>query len=217
MNQFALSMRCWCPRLFLMVLILAVWSTVALADESPAIVRVEEDWELVISTPDPDSDGPQVTSVFSPYGHLDSLHATFEVNHQSEVAFAAGGLQLQIWDGDVLLGDKGFPNRNVLVQPGETVLWTQSLEVQDGHLTFEITNGNSGTWDDFGGQGYLKAILATELTDLSSYSPAVSVGDSGVGYGGNRVSSLVLKSVRVYLSTGEVTEDNTLRVVHPHE
>lgn len=216
-NRFALGVRCWSSRVLLMLLIVAVWSSVAMAQTAPTVVRVEEDWELVVGTPDPDSDGPQVTAVISPFGNLDSLYSTFELNHQSELTFEAGGLQLQIWDGQVLLGDKGHPNRNVLSQAGEVIAWTQSLELQNETVTFEITDGSSTTWGNFGGQGYLKVMLPTTLSDLGSYSSAVSVGDSGVSYGGNRVTSLVLKRVRFHLSTGEVTEDNVPKVVHSLE
>jgi len=213
-NHCTLAARCWSSRVLLTLLIVAACSSVAVAQTSPTVVRVEEDWELVIETPDPGSDGPQITCAISPLGNLDSLYATFELNHQSELTFEAGGLQLQIWDGEVLLSDKGYPNRNVLSQAGEVITWTQCLEVQNDTVTFEVINGISTTWGNFGGQGYLKAMLSTTLTDLGSYNSSVSVGDSGVSYGGNRVSSLVLKSVRFHLSTGEVIEDDVPKVIH---
>ena len=41
----------------------------------PEVVRVEEDWELVVGTPDANSDAPQVTCVISPTGDVDDVHA----------------------------------------------------------------------------------------------------------------------------------------------
>jgi len=206
-------LRSWYVRFFMMLLIVAIFSNVALAQETA--VRVEEDWELVIATPDPDSDSPQVTCLISPHASLDSYYATFELNHQSELTFESGGLQMQIWDGEALVGDKGHPNRQVLSTTGETITWTQSVDVRDGVLTFEITKGNSTTWGTFGGQGYLKAMLPTELSSLSGYSPSISVKDSGVSYASNRVTSLTLKGVRYYDAEGKlISEDSVPKVVH---
>jgi len=211
--QFAAILRCWHVRFVMMLLIVAVFSSVALA-QAP-VMRVEEDWELVVATPDPDSDAPQITCVISPHANLDSYYATFEINHQSEQAFDAGGLQLQIWEGETLIGDRGYPNHDILSTEGETVAWTQSLEVRDGVVTFEITEGDSTTWGAFGGQGYLKAMVPTELSSLGGYSPSVSTHDSGVSYASNRVNSLTLKSVRYYDEEGNlISEDNVPKVVH---
>ena len=212
-TQFTATLRCWYVRFFMTLLIVVAFSSVALAQAT--VVRVEEDWELVVATPDPDSDAPQVTCVISPQGNLDSYYATFEINHQSELTFEAGGLQLQIWEGEALIGDKAYPNRNILATAGETIAWTQSVEVDDGVVTFEVTNGSSSTWGTFGGQGYLKAMLPTELNSLSDYSPSVSIHDSGVSYASNRVTSLTLKSVRYYDAEGNlISEDSAEKIVH---
>ena len=217
MRRLIMSVRC-CPfRAILALFCLAVWAEVATAQSPPTIVRVEEDWELVIGQPDPDSDAPQVTCVISPCGNTGSLHATFELNQQSLPTFTAGGLQLQVWEGEAPVSNRGFPNDAVLAQPGETVRWTQGMELDDGSLGFEITNGSSTTWGNFGGQGYLKASVNTTLTSLDAYDPAVSVENSGVNYAANRVQSLVLKRVRVYTSAGEQVEDTTARIVYSQE
>lgn len=215
MGRFAIGVRC-CPfRALLVLLFLVAWAEIATAQSPPTIVRVEEDWELVVGEPDPGSDAPQVTSVISPLGGVQSVHATFEVNQQSLPTFTPGGLQLQVWDNEVSLSDRGFPNSTVFAQSGETIRWTQSMELNDGSLSFEIINGTSTTWGNFGGQGYLKASIPTTLISLDAYDPAVSAENSGVNYAANRVQSLVLKRVRVYTSTGEQLEDTTARVVHP--
>lgn len=183
-------------------------------DESSQVVRVEEDWEMVADTPEPDNDAPQVTCVIAPYASMDSLHAAFTLNHQSQPEYVAGGLQLQIWNDETPLTANNFPNAGTMTQSGETVTWTQAMDLQEGRLTFEIINGNSTTWGQFGGQGYLKAEVDTTLANLNQYSPSVSVNNSGISYASNRVQSLALKRVRLILSTGEIVEDNTVRTVH---
>jgi hypothetical protein len=213
----AIGARSWLFRLLLVPLALIVSADFTLAQSWPTIVRVEEDWELVVGAPDPDSAAPQVTCVISPLCHVGSLHAAFELNQQSLPAFDAGGLQLQVWNGEVPVSYRGFPNNSVMEQPSETVRWTQAMEVDNGTLTFEIVNGSSTTWGNFGGQGYLKVSISTTLTSLPAYRPSVSVNNSGVGYAANRVESLVLKRIRVHTSTGEVFEDTTERIVHGQE
>jgi hypothetical protein len=214
MNNFATRAHRWPFRVLLAILFLLAWAGTAWAQSPPDIVRVEEDWELVLGTPDADTDAPQVTCAVSPLGNLESWHAALELNQQSLPTFAPGGVQLQIWEGEVPLSDRRFPNGAVLAQPGETVHWTQSMQLSEGNLTFEVINGSSTTWGPFGGQGYLKASVATTLSSLNGYSPAVSVENSRVGYAANRVQSLVLKRVRYYTSTGQQIEDTTPRVVH---
>lgn len=206
-------LRTWRFRCFLAGVVL-VSAVDAAWGQSPAVVRVEEDWELVIATPDVDSDSPQVTCVISPSGDTDSLYATFEVNHRSLPAFTPGGLQLQVWSGETALAQHAAPNTEQLNVPGEVIRWTQAMDVSTGHLVFEIINGTSSTWGEFGGQGYLRAVVPSAVADLNGYQPDVSVRNSGAGYAANRVQSLVLKRVRYFLADGQQVVDTTERVVH---
>jgi hypothetical protein len=187
------------------------------AGQVPDIVRVEEDWELVIGTPDPDSTAPQVSCTMSPTANLTGLYATLELNFQSQPDFVAGGLQLQLWHGERAGTSHKFPQSTVLAQPGETVRWTQTMTLQNSILTFEVVNGQSVTWGEFGGQGYLRGHSYSGLTNLNAYDPEVSVDNSGVGYAANRVVSLQLKAVRLVTADGQVLEDRTLRQVHPRD
>ena len=214
MYQFAATARFSSVGLMLVAFLLVCWAEAAAQEPGPTVVRVEEDWELVIGDPNQQTDAPQIVCVISPQGDVASIHAAFELNGRSLPSFEAGGMQLQVWDGNVALSDRAHPNGLRMQQAGETVSWTQSMSLADGKLTFEIVNGTSSTWADFGGQGYLKAIVDTSSDSLNGYSPEVSVNNSGVSYAGNRVQSLVLKGVRIYMSDGQVFEDNTERVVH---
>lgn len=187
-----------------------------IASEPVTVIGIEEDWELVVASPDANSTAPQVSCTISPLSHVSSLHAAFELNHQSQPEFTAGGLQLQVWNDEQPLSSRKFPTSGVLDTDNEVIRWTQSLTLEDGTLTFEITDGTSTTWSNFGGQGYLKASLTTNLENLNGYDPDISVENSGVAYAGNRVTKLVLKRVRATLASGEVIEDTTQRVVHTH-
>lgn len=204
------------PKMIVATAMTLIFAFASLASAEPAqdIVRVEEDWEMVVLTPDDDSSGPQITSVISPVGHLDSLHATFELNHQSLPEFVPGGIQLQTWEGEYPLLFSKFPNPDLMNTRNEVVTWTQSMKIAEGHLLFAISGGDSTTWGKFGGQGYLRISKATSLENLNGYNPAVSVENSGIPYASNRVKRLVLKRVRVTTADGNQHVDETNRVVH---
>ena len=230
MSSFATRTRCWPFRWFLVTVLLLGCTGlllgcagVAWAQTEPTVVHVEEDWELVVGEPDPTTASPQILCVFSPVGHVGSLHSSLQLNHHNTFeldedglpVFAPGGMQFEVWEGETPLREKKFPITAVLSTPGEVITWTQSMELESGKLTFEIKNGNSSAWGNFGGEGYLKPYpVNTTLTDLNGYNSDVSVQNSGVSYAANRVQSLTLKRVRYYTSTGEVVEDTTARVVH---
>lgn len=187
------------------------------AQNSVSVVRVVEDWQLVVSQPDPSLDAPQVTAVISPLGHLNSLYAAFELNHQSQPAFVGGGMQLQLWNGETPLVSKKHKEGQKLTYDNEMITWTQEMSLKDGVLYFVVRNGTSTTWGNFGGPLSTAAAVATSLENLNAYSPVLGVENSGVGYAGNRVTSLKLLRVRAYTSDGQVVEDSTVRVAFPKQ
>ncbi len=183
---------------------------------SPAIIRVEEDWELVVVHPEPNLDAPQVTCVISPTATLDGIHAALNINHQTTPEYVSGGLQLQIYEYEEPITDNLFVNES-LHHEHETITWTQSMYLQEGALHFDVTSGSSESWGEFPADQDLHVAVASDLTDFDAYSPAVSVANSGVGYAGNRVTSLVLKEVRWYSAAGLVATDTDPKTVHPAE
>ena len=214
MGRFAVDARAWGFRGLLALCCVVAWAGIAAGDSDATIVAVEEDWELVIATPDPDTSGPQAICTMSPQGNMWGLYCTLELNHQTVPDFSPGGLQFELWWGETLITERRAPTQAVLSQAGEVIRWTQKIELAEGMLNMEIVNGSSTTWGSFGGQGYLKAVVPVYLQSLSGYDPAVSVQNSGINYAANRVQSLVLKRVRLITADGTVLEDDTLRPVH---
>lgn len=177
------------------------------------IVRVEEQWELKIATPEPGSDAPQATCVMSPVGDIAGLHAVFEINQRTQPCFSPGGLQLQVWSGDAPWAHVEAGGNEELACSNETVSWTQVMEISGGVLRFSVCGGQSTTWGSFGGSD-LTIEVPTDLANLNQYDPLVSVHHSAVGYAANRVKSLSLKRVRIVSAAGDAAEDATVRVVH---
>jgi hypothetical protein len=191
------------------------------AAESPGqVLRIEEDWELVVATPDPGSVAPQVSCAISPLNGVDGLHATFELNSQSLATFNPGGLQLQVWNGETAVAASHHPEYKVLDKSNETITWTCVMRIGDGEVVFRIKNGVSDTWGTFGNNNYLRLIVPSDLADLNGYQPASSVENSGVSYAGNRVVSLKRLAWRAYADTwgqDEVFSDDAPVVVHSIE
>ena len=195
---------CWA----VMTCFVLLGADAACATDPTYVVRVEETWELNVGEPNLERNGPQISMVMSPCSHLDGYHFVFLLNHRTEPDYAAGGMQLHTWDGDNLVSHRNGPVGAALSHPDEAVTWTQVLTVQDGSVTCEVVGGQSTTWGSFGGQGYLRASVATGQTNLNAYYPAVSIEESMVGFAGNRVSSLVLKRVVWTMNSGQTYELN---------
>lgn len=189
-------------------------SSGARGELSLSVTSVEEDWELVVDDPDPNSSGPQVTCSIAPHSADDSLYAAFELNHRTLPEFERGGMQLQVWGGSYNLDNNPNPQHEIMQTAGERVTWTMAMTLSGGNLTFEVKNGHSTTWGAFGGQGYLRSSQPCDFDNLNAYSAEDTIENSGVGFASNRVESLTLKCVRYYLSNGDVITDDSPRVVH---
>jgi hypothetical protein len=174
------------------------------------VIRVEEDWKLVLNQPDGSVDSPQFHTIMSPYADVDSFYAQVLWNYRETPNFTAGGVQLQSYEGESLIRRRSM-EYGQLSTTAETVTWTQSLSTDGVALTFDVSNGQSTTWGTFGKD--MRISSDANLPDLSGYSADVSAQESCVTYGGNRVNSLVITEVRYYGEGGLLGVDNTPRVV----
>lgn len=191
----------------------------ALCASAPAadtdVQRIEEDWELVISAPDSATHAPQIINAMSTTDRLADVHALFELNHKTQPSYVPGYLQLQCWSGDTLLGYGTSGKTGLLNTTGEVVKYTMVMYLKGGYVNFEVRNGMSTTWGQFGQQGYLRLSIPTTQTYFPLYSPNVSVANSRISFASHRVQKLAMKQVRYYSVNGTLlATDNTERVVH---
>lgn len=189
----------------------------AVQAQAPAsdVYRVEEDWELVLLTPDANVNGPQVTCVISP-ATINDAYAAFDVNYHTQPDYSAGGLQMHVWDPVDPMAYCNFPDIGMLKTAGETITWTQNMWLSGSVLSFQVTNGQSQTWGAFGGTGSVLLSVNTSLANLNAYDSNVSLANSGVSFATNLVSSLTLTAVRWYDVNGNLIQQNTTpQVVHP--
>jgi hypothetical protein len=207
-------------RIYILIFIAAAILTFpihGLEAQTPAIVpdRVEEDWQLVVAMPDRIGVGPQITTSMSPVSDNSTPFAAFDLNYREYPSFQAGGMQIQVWDGDKVL-DTGSYGTAQFATPGETVTWTQRMSIGDyGIVTYSIRNGHSTTWSSFGGNGSLLVSFSTPYDSLSGYRPDTSVSNSGVSWESNYVTSMALVQVRYYSSGQLIATDTTRRSIIP--
>src|SRR5207247_888610 len=58
------------------------------------IVHVEEDWEMVLGSPDAATCGPQVVLTMSPLSDISDTFFTMEINHRSAPYWTPGGITI---------------------------------------------------------------------------------------------------------------------------
>jgi hypothetical protein len=180
-------------------------------DILPTVVRVEEDWELVISQPNPQVASPQVATQMKRDPNSLRFY-NLHLNACDLPSLSLGGMQLQVWRDTTNLANKTGANNAILSTPNEVITWTQYLKQDGGQLKFGISAAASDTWGDFSG---LEVTAPTLNISLDSYSADYSVKNSGVTFGANRVTFFKLVQVRKYYSDGSPpTIDSTERVVY---
>jgi hypothetical protein len=175
--------------------------------QSNRVVLVEEHWTLEVGEPDPDVSAPQTTMVMSPTGNLNGLHFLFTLNHVAAPDYEPGGMQVQSWDGEEFLQESVAQETGSLHSASETVHWVQRISLDNGTLTFQVRDGESETWNSFGGDS-LTLHRPTSLASLNGYRPAVSLSESQVNYAENRVVSLTLTKLVWVTEDGQVHEQN---------
>ncbi len=190
--------------LFSVATVFFLSSVAPASDDSIEIVKVEETWEMSVGEPNTSRNAPQVSMVMSPHENLEAEYFVFLLNHRTEPGYSVGGMQIQHWEGEELVEHRNGPSDNELNHVGETVLWTQTMSLSGGVVTFAVENGTSESWGDFGGQGYLRKSVDTGQANLNAYDPLISIKESGIGYAGNRVAALTLKRIRWTLRDGRV-------------
>jgi hypothetical protein len=181
------------------------------AELTGPVLRVEEDWKLILNEPNGNVDSPQFHTIMSPFGDMNALYAQVLWNYRETPGFTPGGVQLQSYQGEQQIQRRSVEYRK-LSNTAETITWTQALSTNGSVVTFEITNGLSTTWGTFGRD--MRLDENANLTDLSSYNPQVSEENTRVTFGSNRVDAMLITQIRWYGPNGLIGVDSTPRVVY---
>jgi hypothetical protein len=185
---------------------------------TPDVYYVEEDWQVIVGDPSYNDNGPQITCTISP-ADMNTAYCAFDLNYRTQPDYQAGGMQLHTWDPTDPIEIASSPHHGIMQTSGEVVTWTTCMRWNNGNLEFSVANGQSQTWGKFdNGVANLWLSLPTALTNLNSYSPNVSLDNSGVSFASNLVVSQTLMAVRWYDANGNlIAEVTTPQVVHPQQ
>jgi hypothetical protein len=178
--------------------------------------RVEEDWQVVIASPNPVEVGPQITTCMSPVSDGTAQFVAFDLNYVDYPPFSPGGLEAKVYSTSGDVQDFSTQGNQVLQTDNETITWTQRMSVDgDNNVTYTVVNGQSTTWGQFGANNGLDPLSfnSSSVTSLARYSPDRSVATSGVGWQSNRVSQMTLLRVRYYRNGNLVSTDTNSRSV----
>ena len=169
------------------------------------IVRVEQDWEIDVGIPAPEICCPQIYFQVTPRVG-EAINCQFLINYCDLPRFAAGGLQVQIWNGpDNLATNDYMAGQAVLRTDNETIKFTLFTQVDSGNLNFGVTNIQSVTWGNASGALYVTTPY--NYLSLPLYSTADTMNNSGILWGSNRIQGIKLNVVRKYDASGNtVTE-----------
>lgn len=179
------------------------------ADPGQPVMKVEEDWEVVIGEPNSDEIAPQLYVVTTPTGNLDGQYSVFEINNVTLPDFYGGGLQFQTWWDDQATGEAHHNNFSALSSAGETIKFTVSMRISSGGISYRVKNGVSQTWGTFGASPSLRIWQPSELSNLAGYDPDKSARLSRVGFGRGRVTSFTLKTIRYYDGSNNLQNTDT--------
>lgn len=189
---------------------MSAWLALGLGNASSQtpIVRIEEDWELKLSQPEPELDAPQITMEMSPFGDDSDLLLQIDFNHATYPQFAKGGYQVRAGIGANWLGSVRHFDGQSLINDSETVSWTQAVQQTESGFVFGISGGSSISWGPIGGADTFVSFSFGDAgsSSLASYTPEDSVVQSGIIYAKNRVQWLRLKRVRLFDADGNVAE-----------
>jgi hypothetical protein len=190
-----------------------LWAAAPAAGQATQVIdQIEEDWRLIVATPDVEGVGPQITTSMCPVAdQTKSPFIAFDLNYREYPSFVAGGYQAQVWSDDQLVQYSSGGKTAQFGTANETVTWTQRMSLSSGQVNYLIPAGTSTTWGTFG--RHINVGFSTSLTSLSGYSPATTVANSGVSWQVNNVQDLTLVAVRYYSGGTMISTDSTARQI----
>ena len=164
-------------------------------------IYIEEDWELVLNSPDAATASPQLVVQMRPDSKSNEV-GLFLVNHRDLPNFVPGGVQLQLWSDRTLLDDVAYAGSPLAVA-GEKVTWTQYMARVNGRLHFGVLRLDGTTWGTLSAAQFGQPISCSDADGVfPNYSSADSVANATIVFGGDRIGSLKLVQVRKYRANG---------------
>lgn len=199
--------------LFLVLAVTVFAGGIADAADPPVITRVEEDWRVYVVEPDDESGVPHIANFISPNGSDQSVFGIVELNHGSQPDFTKGGCQVQGWVNDTLSSYAETEDANQLSLKYDRLEYTVSLAVNASQIQIGLSNGKSKSWGRFARTPIVTNVPVLNPS-LANYNPDISVANTSINHGANRVALMYMMAVRTYSGDTLISEDKTPRVLH---
>ena len=206
----------WKPLAMSLIVFLSVADSTFGQSPGSTVVRVEEDWVALIAGPDSSTSSPQIMNFISPIQSTEGIFGLIQLNHRGAPDFRSGGLQVQGWLGESLVGYMEDSRDAVLSRRSDNLRYTIAMEKTATGIKFQVLNGRSRTWGRFA-QTPLTVTVNVNEPSLENYSPEFSVANTNVNLGAHRVDLLYLNTTRRKYSDGVVVTDTTDRVIHRYQ
>lgn len=190
----------------LAALLLFVGATGVQASRAADIYRIEEDWEMVVNEPDSSIHSPQLTFFLAPNPANPDRYFQLQLNHAVEHEFSGGGFHVVAAEGSQHLDSVRSSTYQPLVSHDQTVRWTSVMTAHGDSVYYHVKNGYAADWGSFGGYWTAVRMAAEGTQHFNDYDLSRSLEMIDIGFGGNRVDSLVLRNVRLYRTDGTVSQ-----------
>src|SRR5205823_11444659 len=103
-----------------------------------SVVRVEEDWQLILGEPNSRIASPQISSQMAQSPDA-ALFCNVHLNARDIPRYGEGGMQLQVWRNADNVANKTSESLAVMETPNEVVTWTQYLTGSGEKMQFGIS------------------------------------------------------------------------------
>jgi hypothetical protein len=182
----------------------------------PTLVKVEEDWVALVGQPETPICSPQITNIISPDQSLAGVFGLLQVNHRSSTSFLEGGLQVQGWVDQSLIGNSNVSRTAKLYRSADNLRYTVTMEAVSGGVRFGVQNGRSRTWGRFADTPVTTTVPLSDVS-LADYSPDFSLANTQVNLGAHRIDIIYINNIRKTFSDGTTETDSTDRVLHRYQ
>lgn len=179
-------------------------------DNERKLIRVEEDWMVLIEETDRNATSPQINNVISFSSSQTSLYGMVELNHGTSPSFRSGGIQVQARNDEDVIAQSSWREGYTLNEDFDRLEYTVTLFHHCERTYVGIKNVRSKTFGDSGGNE-IRAQIASWEKPLTDYRPDHSASASSVNVGAQRVATMCMPRVRYYYSNGDIETDETVR------
>jgi hypothetical protein len=169
------------------------------------VTRVEVDWEVRVREADYESFSPQISIIMANRRDLTGEFAEFRLNPDYEGI--QGGMQIDTWLGTERLAESSHLPRPALATISERITFTTVATAGESQTKYSLEGVHCNSWGDVSDSEIAPCHTVGE--GLIRFSMNLTLNESEVEYGHNRVDYVIAKEVRYYIGNALAKRDRT--------